>query len=229
MAGDRYGRVSRRCAARRWWPFASLIIAALLAHPTAVDAETRPPEWSAWNASARLPYTVIRCSPLPAGRSSSLARPSFTNAFRATAGRRLRAYKRLGINTIDLTSCGTGSTIRSARTGFPGATDPRRDYSAPSRCAATRSQNHPSSGPGDSQRMAQRRLSRVAARAPSTNAAARRSRRAVSGNRDAAKRAGRCCRRRMAAQRDAPRAIATVAASVLRAVAPYADDISRSP
>lgn len=113
--------------ARRWWPF-GLAFALALLHPVAVRAAISP-QWSAWNASA-----VVRDRGYPVFTVDGRPFFPYGAAFfyeRIPPDRwedSLRAYRRMGVNTIDLYVIWNWHQPSEDRPpDFSGAGDPRRD------------------------------------------------------------------------------------------------------
>lgn len=115
--------------ARHWWPFAAAIALALMAFPAAARADAPLPQWATWNVSK-----VVREHGYPVftvdGKPFFLYGAAFF--FERIPRERwlpsLRAYQRLGINTIDLYAIWNWLQPSSDRPpDFDGTTDPRRD------------------------------------------------------------------------------------------------------
>ncbi len=110
----------------RWWPFALAAIAAF-AVPAGARAQS-PPAWSNWNASrvvADHRYPVFDVD----GKAFFLYGAAFfyERIPRDRWEASLRAYKHLGINTIDLYVMWNWHEPAEGTSDFTGATDPRRD------------------------------------------------------------------------------------------------------
>lgn len=115
--------------ARRWWPFAAIAAAVIMCRPLAASAQALPPQWAAWHASAvtsQSGYPVFTVDGKPffvygaAFFYERLPRERWRDA--------LRAYRRLGINTIDLYVIWNWHQPSADRApDFDGTTDPRRD------------------------------------------------------------------------------------------------------
>ena len=200
--------------AQRWWPFAAVVVA-LWAAPTAARAGL-PAQWAAWNASAAttqhgFPVFTVERRPYFVYGAAFFYERMPPERWRDA----LQAYQRCGINTIDLyVIWNWHQPSADAPPDFTGRTDRRRNLLA---VLAPRSrhglQSRFATGAGDPQRMAQWRLSRLATAAPGVRyASKRRAVRPVSRNGYLTKRARRRSRPAMARQRDAPAAIAPMAA-----------------
>ncbi len=118
---------------RCWWPFVALLLLFVL--PAGARAGDMPVTWARWHSSEVVQdggYPVFRVN----GRPFFVFGAAFfyeripRDRWRTT----LLAYKRLGINTIDLyliwnwhASAGSAQAPNAMRYDFTGATDPRRD------------------------------------------------------------------------------------------------------
>ncbi len=117
--------------ARRWWPFAAaaLAIAASLFAPSSALAGQPPPQWAAWNASQVVTdrgYPVFTVD----GRPFFVYGAAFfyERIPRDRWEAALRAYRKLGINTIDLYAIWNWHQPSEAQTpDFSGTTNPQRD------------------------------------------------------------------------------------------------------
>ncbi|HEY1654221.1 MAG TPA: amino acid permease [Candidatus Tumulicola sp.] len=114
---------------RRWWPFGALCVLLLFAFPPTVRAEAPVPQWASWNASAVVTdrgypvFTVDRKPFFVYGAAFFFERLPHDRWLPA-----LRAYKRMGINTIDLYAIWNWQQPSPDRPpDFDGTTDPRRD------------------------------------------------------------------------------------------------------
>jgi amino acid transporter len=115
--------------ARRWWPFAAVLLWGFLAYPCAVRADVVPAQWSAWDVSRVVQergYPVYTVNGKPfflygaAFFYERIPRDRWRDA--------LRAYRELGINTIDLYVIWNWHQPSADRPpDFNGASDPRRD------------------------------------------------------------------------------------------------------
>jgi amino acid transporter len=116
--------------AGRWWPFAIAALVASLGYvPSAACAATLPSQWSGWHASQVVierGYPEFRVDGQPfflygaAFFYERIPRERWASA--------LRAYQRLGINTIDLYAIWNWhQPSPDTPPDFDGATDPRRD------------------------------------------------------------------------------------------------------
>jgi amino acid transporter len=116
--------------AQRWWPFAAAVLAiAVWVTPGAARADSAARQWASWNASSVVQdrgYPVFTVDGKPffvygaAFFYERIPRDRWLDA--------LRAYKRLGINTIDLYAIWNWHQPSPDRPpDFTGASDPRRD------------------------------------------------------------------------------------------------------
>ncbi|HEY5425890.1 MAG TPA: amino acid permease [Candidatus Tumulicola sp.] len=116
--------------ARAWWPFAAaLALVAALSAPGVARAQPVPPQWASWHTSAVVQergYPVYTVDGKPffvygaAFFFERLPRDRWLDA--------LRAYKAMGINTIDLYVIWNWHQPTEKRPpDFSGTTDPRRD------------------------------------------------------------------------------------------------------
>jgi amino acid transporter len=115
---------------QRWWPFAAAVLLfASFSHPSVARADTMPAQWSAWNASQvttdhGYPVFAVHGRPFfvygAAFFYERIPRERWLDA--------LRAYKQMGINTIDLYAIWNWHQPSESRPpDFTGTTDPRRD------------------------------------------------------------------------------------------------------
>src|SRR5579863_6028172 len=117
--------------AHRWWPFAATLffIAAVSLFPSSVRAEPLPAGWAIWNTSSIVsdngyPAFLVNGKPFfvygAAFFYERIPREEWHDA--------LLAYRRLGINTIDVYAIWNWhQTAQTQPPDFTGATDPRRD------------------------------------------------------------------------------------------------------
>ncbi|MBV8117774.1 MAG: amino acid permease, partial [Candidatus Eremiobacteraeota bacterium] len=126
------GTVVYLCAARagRWWPFAvAMLLVSLGVAPNAARADTLAPQWARWNTSqvrTDRGYPVF----LADGRPFFIYGAAFfyERVPRERWSSALRAYRQMGINTIDLyVIWNWHQPSADAPPDFTGATDPRRD------------------------------------------------------------------------------------------------------
>ncbi|HEV3091289.1 MAG TPA: amino acid permease [Candidatus Cybelea sp.] len=110
---------------QRWWPFAALLLLAFAA-PAVADAAA--PSWANWDVSR---ISQVRGYPVFGvdGRPFFVYGAAFfyERIPRAQWPDALAAYKRLGINTIDLYVIWNWHEPAEGVRDFTGATDPRRD------------------------------------------------------------------------------------------------------
>ena len=153
--------------AQRWWPF----LAAMMLHARAAGGGAR----RRYDWMGELERVARHDRPWLSRFSALTGAPFFVygaaffyeriprDQWRST----LLAYKRLGINTIDLYAIWNWHAPSAGVLDFDGTTDPRRDLLGALKLTHELGfQTDLASGPGHSQRMAQRRISGVAARAP---------------------------------------------------------------
>lgn len=112
---------------RRWWPFAALAIVALML-PTRAIAATQPLGWSTWNTSAvrterGYPEFTVDGRPFFVYGAAFFYERIPRDRWPDT----LRAYRALGVNTIDLYCIWNWHATDPGSFDFTGATDPRRD------------------------------------------------------------------------------------------------------
>ncbi|MEO6836052.1 MAG: amino acid permease [Candidatus Tumulicola sp.] len=115
--------------AQRWWPFAAAVALAAFLTPGGVRAAPPPSAWATWNASQIVqdrgyPVYTVDGKPFFVYGAAFF----FERIPRDRWLESLRAYRRLGINTIDLYAIWNWQQPSPQQApDFDGATDPRRD------------------------------------------------------------------------------------------------------
>jgi amino acid transporter len=112
----------------RWWPFLAAAAFAVLIAPTPAIATSAPATWATWNASRTAsdrgyPVFAVAGKPFFVYGASFFYERIARDQWPAT----LAAYKRLGINTIDLYLIWNWHEPEQGARDFTGSTDPRRD------------------------------------------------------------------------------------------------------